>query len=180
MKPITPAETHVHCYCCLTLDGPVCCACHGLETEITPAAALLGLASLEKDCPDCYDGSGIQGPDCYCHGGGLATKDCCPCDQCYGSGKVPVLPDLREPCPILHVHRHNFRPCPGWVPKQGLDALYTAMEKDGWGYLIDVPIPHEKRSRYVRFIKSLPMSMAHGEDANEHIAAYRAKRNDNL
>jgi len=103
-------------------------------------------------------------------------------------GGVPVLPDLREPC--RYNRRHEPGPyypelslsCPNcqgrnWRPKQGRDVLYTAMEKDGWGYDI-----HQTRGGYrqVNFYKDGPLDryqhshILNGKAADDHMAAVNA------
>jgi len=142
---------------------------------MTRAEALPWLASLEKNCSDCI---------------GLGT---CACIVCFGTGKVPVLPDLREPCPcpiyvyqtcepcwqhgaIGHgVHCLNCQGC-NWLPKQGRDALFEAMEKDGWGYeivqLAEGERPATSGTRSVTFSKSFMV----GSDADDYLAAAKAMK----
>ena len=98
------------------------------EPQVTAEEALLYLAGLETDCLGCNHGIG----------GTKWNGEPTFCRQCNGSGKVPVL-DLREPClrKGYHTHPDPFSSpgdyievgCPGWVPKQGEEALRQAMHK---------------------------------------------------
>jgi len=122
----------------------------------SPAEALLGLAGLEEDCPEIR--GAVAFPFCESH---CACEHHKPwrCKVCGGTGKVPVLPGLREPCScalaftanlpdslcrecrirfeVGLTHLEKALPClrcegRGWLPKQGRDALHDAMHKDGW------------------------------------------------
>jgi len=78
-----------------------------MQTDtMTPAEALLRLAELEKDGVPVLD-----------------LRETCP--DCLG---MPL------PCYIQGRHEHVCNRCQGrtWLPKQGWDALHTAMNKVGW------------------------------------------------
>ena len=57
------------------------------KADLTPAEAQLWLARLDRDCALC----GGRGKVLFGDGWG-------GCSNCHGSGKAPVLPDLRKPC----------------------------------------------------------------------------------
>jgi len=152
-----------------------------LGISMTPAEALLWLAGLEKDCDTC------KGTKRRHYLTGWRERDTQPqmydCDICHGTGKVPVL-DLREPCLVKHLITSEWRTdwsdkrsatcaevgCRGWLPKQGRDALYAAMEKDGWDYFIS----QKQTGRSVLFIKPIGGDWAQGEDTDDWRAAVKA------
>jgi len=144
------------------------------QTEtMTPAEALLWLAELEKKCP-LVEGA-MSLPFCESH---CMCEHHKPwrCEVCHGTGKVPVLPDLREPCPYPMPHSRGndaHANCQGrsWLPKQGRDALYDAMLKVGWYYEI-----HQDKERFVLFYRSTQRSGITGEDADEWLAAVKAMK----
>jgi len=132
---------------------------------MTPAEALLWLASLEKNCAGCVGCRRDHDED---------PRGICACIICHGTGKVPVL-DLREPC------RHSTTQgyfekicratgCSGWLPKQGRDALHDAMEKDEWNY--DVSQRYGERT--VHFFQVIEGQWAAGLDSDDHLAAVKA------
>lgn len=153
-----------------------------MTETITPAAALLWLAGLERDClGEAYnsdEGAGYQatiiadrahGPWC-----------------CNGSGKVPIL-DLRE---NVHAVAPTCLPgCLGWSPKQGWDALHSAMHHNGWNSEIlwvtedyreytgeyMPPFTMKAEERLVVFWKDFPRS-CQGEDADDWLAAMKAMK----
>ena len=113
---------------------------------MTRAEALLWLAGLEEPC-HCNACTGSRG------------------NRCNGTGKAPLLPELREPCPCQDylvgnsddwricractsrqtgisvgpsAHGEWCLKCQGrnWVPKEGKTALHAAMQADGWYYSI--------------------------------------------
>ena len=139
--------------------------------QLTHAEALLWLAALEKDCLNTRYSHRTDGV------GGLF-----PCPTCGGTGKVPVLPGLREPCPnninrgTDRAHHIGCPACQGhtWVPKEGRQAIQDAMVEAGWIYTI----AQLKTSREVVFFKMLgnPPNerYACGEDADDWLAAIKA------
>jgi len=78
--------------------------------------------------------------------------------------EVKELADDSSTCPTGE--------CPGWLPKQGRDALYAAMEKDGWDYFIS----RKQAGRSVLFIKPIGGDWAQGEDTDDWRAAAKALR----
>ena len=151
---------------------------------MTSAEALLWLAGLEKDCPNCNPFPDVTIPPIP------------HCKKCYGTGKVPVL-DLREPCPCPpyckasmwdYPDDQDWRRCSAcdntkghgvwclncqgrnWVPLQGQDALYAAMEKDGWDYIIR----SVQRTRSVHFFKVVAGDWVQGKDSDDGLAAVEA------
>jgi len=150
---------------------------------MTPAEALIWLASLEKDCQQKWwqpDGNPV--PD---DGPGSNHPDQC---QCLGNGEVPVL-DLRKPCPCPIYVAQTCEPCwqhgaighgvhclncqgRNWVPKQERDALFEAMEKDGWDYVVS----HRQGIHSVRFFKVVGRDWAQGDDADDWLAAVKAMK----
>lgn len=68
---------------------------HHTRASMTPAEAQRWLVGLEKPCPVCQ-GTRVVGADFVGDRQGY-THSCC--QSCNGSGKAPVLPDLRGPCP---------------------------------------------------------------------------------
>jgi len=123
----------------------------------TQAEALIWLASLERACLHIF--SVREG-----------IRPVSECQLCDGTGKVPVL-DLRDD--IHEVGPSCLFGCLGYSPKQGRDALFAAMEKDGWWY--DVHQHGSKRT--VAFYR--PGQGRHpraGEDADDWVAAVKAMR----
>jgi len=161
------------------------------NTDTLPEAeALLRLAGLEKEqrCPDAHRSSITNS--------GKWIEDAQFCKTCNGSNliKVPVL-DLRESCPGVTTRFGGWKPCSlryqdgsqplldgetdacqgrGWLPKQGRDALFAAMEKAGWNYTIE-----QIQGRYTvgffqyRHIPNKPGNLR-GTDANPWLAAAKA------
>jgi len=159
---------------------------------ITPAEALIWLASLEKECP-CHE----------CHGNPVIDTYLCQGRQlcCAGTSKVPVL-DLREPCPCYSlkndcwqcdkerrhsdtfedhalrlIHSQSCINCQGrnWLPKQGRDALFAAMHKAGWKY----EIFQGEHLRLVTFFKGVNVLQAivrgqHSDDGQAAVKAMKA------
>lgn len=167
-----------------------------VEQTMPPNEALLWLAKLEKSCLACR-GSGSEATGTT-YGG---QHEQVACSICGGSGKVLVLPDLREPCPgvvnIAWVEEHlpcmtndpgwwkntppnegDIDPChgTGWVPKQGRDALYQAMNNAGW-YMTLITRPKAgykgESLRYVYFWNDEGRH-AGGGDADDYLAAVKA------
>jgi len=150
-----------------------------LPEPMTKAEALLWLAWLEKDCRQQWwqpDGNPV--PD---DGPGSDHPDQC---QCHGTGKVPAL-DLRELCPGCmrcknRVHwdtpiTYRLYICDGsgQLPKQERDALYRAMEKDGWGYSIhQTPRGYRQAGFYKDGLS--PSLVRH--DSDDWLAAVKALR----
>jgi len=158
----------------------------GSTETMSPTEALLWLCSLEKPCP-CPECHGNPVVDTW----GCQGKRLC----CHGTGKVPVLPELREPCPCPNypaqtcepcwqygTHPHAFgqatycRNCQGrnWRPRQGRDALHDAMHKDGWDYLISQVAAGRGVSFYKQIFINAPLSL--GEDAADDLAAVKAMK----
>ena len=57
------------------------------------------------------------------------------CKTCAGSGKVPLIPGLREPCPSLHPPSCEYVGCPGYtiVPEDtALRVLLEWLLKSEW------------------------------------------------
>ena len=163
-----------------------------LNTEtMTRAEALLWLAGLEKECP-CHE----------CHGNPVVDTYFCQGRQlcCAGTGKVPVL-DLRERCYGEYLcsdprcdysnceHNcdlgiHTAKCCQGlgWFPKQGRDALYDAMHKDGWDW--EASQQTGDTAAWTRFEKHPDTMMvpdrdillAYGEDSDPWLAAAKAMK----
>ena len=144
---------------------------------MTPAEALLRLSGLEKPCTCWRVIDRNEGRT------GTIRRAADPnCVFCAGTGKVPVLPGLREPCSACNgvtkpcyvdgLHEHVCDKCKGrpWLPKQGRDALYEAMEKAEWDYLVS----QRGGVRCVRFFKVVNNNWAQGEDADDWRAAVRA------
>ena len=77
---------------------------------VTPAEALPWLASLETACPGCE-----SCPDFVGYAGQLAAevRQATPKNLCGGTGKVSVLPDLREPCPYVGHRNPRWEGVPG-------------------------------------------------------------------
>ena len=173
-----------------------------LNTEtMTPAEALLWLAELEKKCP-LVEGA-MSLPFCESH---------CMCEHhkpwrckvCSGTGKVSVLPDLREPCSCQegkievfsasgeeykgfrkrlvaqgvtapHWYEHPACQGRGWLPKQEWDALYAAMDKDGWDCATEsLGYGGARKVRFSRF--AVGCGRIYGEDSDPCLAAVRAMK----
>ena len=143
------------------------------EKLVTAEQALLWLAGLERECPQCC-GSGR-----FMSAAESSVHDFC--DQCKGDGKVPVL-DLREPCPDCFSSKKmadKYRPgwdclaCAGceWVPKRGEEALRQAMHNDRWRMeaVWEIEQPYK-----VTFSKCMNRSNNFGVDSNPPVAAYKA------
>jgi len=157
---------------------------------MTPAEALLRLAALGNDCPGCESCPGFMG-----YAGQLAAevRAKTPRNLCGGTGKVPVL-DLREPCPCSIYTAQTCEPCwqygaighgahclncqgRDWLPKQGRDALYAAMAKDGWKReTAHDPFANRGWCRFWKFSGIGLTTMLTGEDADDWQAAVKAMR----
>jgi len=160
---------------------------------MTPAEGLLWLASLEKKCP--LTEGAVSFPFCESH---CLCEHHKPwrCKLCGGTGKVPVLPELRKPCPNFNAVENyvqgrgwTFISCTaredycrsgqdacqgrGWLPKQGRDALFMAMEKDGWSYCVD----QHGGNRWVYFYRRNDSAHSiHGQASDDDLAAVKAMK----
>ena len=154
------------------------------------AEARLWLASLEKDCPGVYNTQISKrlapcmtlNPGWWKTEGPPWTHDV---DPCHGTGKVPVL-DLREPCPQInrldkygypHLTGLDISCCQGrgWLPKQGRDALFMAMDKDGWDCATEsLGYGGAREIRFSRFVAGC--GRIHGEDSDPWLAAVKAMK----
>lgn len=157
------------------------------DEPMTAQEVLLWLAGLETDCPNNHAllGSTTEG----------VPVPIVLCASCYGTNRVPVLPDLREPCPnqqattlvdshnrIEHgVYQHKewlvCTTCQGrtWVPTQGRQAVQDGMVKAGW----DLHISHYALTQH-REVSFFRFGPKHEEiqawDADDHIAAMKAMK----
>jgi hypothetical protein len=163
---------------------------------MTPANALQWLAKLEKDC-DCWHV--IDRNE-----GRTATIRKAPdlsCSNCGGTGKAPVLPGLREPCPNFEATKKytigsgwTWETCQdreayclagkdechgqGWTLIQDRQAIQDAMVNDGWDMEIHVT-DHKRLVMFYRFDPYRPSEKAGGheyigDDADDHLAAVKA------
>lgn len=139
---------------------------------MTHDEALLWLAGLEQVCRDC------------------TVKDDIPCNcyACAGSGKAPVLSDLRKPCPLLNDSppwpwtqtHHELRgincECQGrgWVPKLGEIDLHRAMNKAGWDSTIHTYSNGARHVTFYRFPEEDDSQVIRGDDADDWVAAANA------
>lgn len=147
------------------------------ETQpMTPEAALLWLAGLEKPCSCWHIIDQNEGRT-----GTIRKAPDTACLLCSGSGNAPVL-DLRKPCHTKTPCEHGCQTGPlhpafclgrGWLPRRGRDALHKAMRQDGWR-VDTMHFPKEESAysnqRIVRFIKK----DLWGEYGDDWIAAYKA------
>lgn len=163
----------------------------------TPKEALLWLAGLETVCRGCINA--LFSPDNAKLAVAELRRNQASC-VCGGTGKVPVLPNLREYhpdcltlnerieestrfCDILFKQVYGDCKGIGWLPKQGRDTLHEVMTKNGWDYEITQRVKSgflsEGRTRLVSFTKpdenwTQNRILHRGTDSDDHIAAYKA------
>lgn len=138
-------------------------------------AALLWLASQERQCPNCT--GCLRGYELNARGA---------CSLCAGTGMVPLL-GLRTLCPWCQGNGEQCLNLPqtpsdphcagrGWIPKQGRDALHNAMQEMGWEYCVfsRTKLDAERTVRFYGYNRIKHCLELAGKDSDDWLAAVKA------
>ncbi len=122
------------------------------------------LAALEKDCPGCAgQGSYPETVGNNDEGGGSHEECLSRCDNCGGTGKVPMFEGVREPCPesvLGKTYERDYGPhtwcktCKGkhYVPSRDVAPWLVAARKAIEDMLIQGACWDMGKRRYTAFL----------------------------